>query len=371
MPPQLSDSTRLPEEAVIWGPFPLRRARLAGGVAILPLAGLLFLIGLQHHILTCARSGPLSGQCEWQTGLRESSVRRFPLAALRSVRVAYSQTQNKNHVTHWGQLALNIDGRERMLLRQPAAEADQAAASLQAFLRDPAQPTLRLETARSLPMLGLGAAFALVGGGLLYSVWYGRRRFRFTWEVTTQQLTMQLQWPPGIDVGPAVTWSLPSPVDVEISWGEVKDAFSSSRSPGPRGGRLQVRLAGGELTSLLAAPMAGYGVHLRAAEQLRRLIRCPERSAAAAARTEAAYAAERPQLGPGWTGSGGRVAATWLGACCGALLGIAVSGTLGLVLGVLKTSDSADGPWFFGGMLGGIAAGVALAWRLLLRPDER
>lgn len=371
MPPQLSDTTRLPQETVIWGPFPLRRARLVAGLVILPMAALFFLVGLQRDILICARSGALSGQCEWQLGRREKSVRRFSLATLRSLRVAYTETHNKGRVTHWGQLGLNIDGHERLMLRQPAAEADKAAASLQTFLRDPAQQEVRLDTGWSLTMLGLGVAFMLVGGGLLYSVWYGRRRFRFTFDSTMQQLSMQLQWPLGIEVGPAVTWSLPSPVDVEISWAEVKDALSSSRSPGPRGGLLQVRLSDGESTALLPRPMPGYRVHIQAAEQLRRLIRCPERSAAAAARTEASYAAERPQLGPGWTGAGGRVAATWLGACCGALLGIATSGVLGLMLGFVKASDSAEGPWFFGGMLGGIAAGVALAWRLLLRPDER
>ena len=371
MPYQLPESALLPREAVTWGPFPLRRARLAGGVAIFALSVVLLLAGLQRHVLTCARSGTLSGECEWQTGLRDSSVRRFPLAALASVRVAYTQTQHKGHVTNWGQLVLSVDGRERMLLRQAAAEADQAAARLQAFLRDPEQKELRLDTGWSLPMLGLGAAFALAGGGMLYSVWYGRRRFRFTWEAAAQQLSMQLQWPLGIDVGAKVTFSLASPVDVEISWEEVKDAFSSSRSPGARGGRLHVRPARGESTTLLPQPMPGYRVHIVAAEQLRRLLGCPERSAAEATRTEAAYAAERPQLGPGWTGSGGRVAATWLGACCGALLGIAISGLLGLMLGLVKMSDSTDGPWFFGGMLGGIAGGVALAWRLLLRPDER
>ncbi len=371
MPYQLPEADLSPEAAVVWGPFPLRRARLAGGLLIVALAAMLGVVGLQRHILACERAGAGGGQCEWQTGLGASSVRRFPLAALRSVRVAYSQTSNKGHVSRWGQLVLNIEGRELMLLRQEEPAADAAAARLQAFLSDPAQPQLHLETSRPVAMLGLGAAFALAGGWLLYSVWYGRRRFRFTWDAPMQQLAMQLQWPPGLSVGAPVTWSLPRPVEVEISWGEVKDFLSSPRDPGPRGARLQVRLASGESTALLPQPLPGYRVHLRAAEQLRRLLGCPERSAEAAARTAAAYQAAQPQLGPGWTGLGGRVAASWLGACCGSLLGLVASGLLALALGVVKMSDSAKSAWFFGGMLAGLAVGVPLAWRLLLRPDER
>ena len=114
MPYQLPEADLSPEAAVVWGPFPLRRARLAGGLLIVALAAMLGVVGLQRHILACERAGAGGGQCEWQTGLGASSVRRFPLAALRSVRVAYSQTSNKGHVSRWGQLVLNIEGRELM-----------------------------------------------------------------------------------------------------------------------------------------------------------------------------------------------------------------------------------------------------------------
>lgn len=356
---------------MVWGPFPLRRARLAGGLAILGMGLMMILVGLQHHVLTCARSGALAGQCQWQTGLRARHVRHFPLAALKSVRIVQTQTSNKGHVTRWGQLMLQIGDREYALARQHEAEAETSAARLQDFLRDPAQPALRIDTERSLVACGIGLAFALGGAWLLHSVWYGRRRFRFTWDAMAQTLSMQLHWPLGFAVGPPVTWTLQRPVEVELSWEEVTDAFTSQRSPGPRGARLLVRLANGESQALLPRPLPGYGVHIRAAEQLRSLLGCPPRSPASAASIEAAYAAARPQLGPGWTGIGGRIAATWLGACCGSLLGIATSGVIGLLLGAIKLSDSADGPWFFVGMIGGIAAGVALAFRLLLRPDLR
>lgn len=368
---ELPDAGLPLEDAVVWGPFPLRRARLVGGLAILAMGLLFLLVGVQRQVLSCARSGALAEQCEWRTGLRERSVRRFPLSSLQLVRVVYTQTSNKGHVTHWGQLILDIGGREKALARQEVAAADASAARLRAFLGDPTQQELRIDTGIHVAMLLFGGAFALGGLWMLHSVWYGRRRFRFTWDGLTQQLSMQLLWPPGLAKGPPQTFTLQRPVEVEISWEEVKDAFSSSRSPGPRGGRLLVRLQHGGSETLLPYPLPGYRVHIRAAERLRALLRCPPRSADAAARIEDTYEAERPKLGPGWTGISGKIAVTWLGACCGALLGIAASGVLGLLLGAIKLSDSADGPWFFGGMIGGIAGGIALAWRLLLRPDER
>ena len=372
MPQELLDPrTMLPVGAVIWGPFPLRRARLLGGLALLPMALLMVFMGLQHQVVTCARSGVLAEQCTWQGGLRDSSVRRFPLAALRSVQVTYTETMNKGRTTHWGQVVLDISGRSVTMHRQKAADADENAAALQTFLRSPAQQAVRIDTGWSVGMLVLGGVFALMGAALVRSVWNGRRRFRFTWDASTQQLAMQPQSPLGTEIGSPATWSLREPVEVEIQWGEVKDFFTSSRSPGPRGGRLVVRLASGSTVELLPAPMPGYGVHLRAATELRRLLRCAPAAAAEAARLAASYESARPQLGPGWTGISGRIAATWLGACCGSVLGMAISGVLAVLLGFVKLSDNADGPWFFGGLIGGVVVGVALAWRLLLRPDER
>ena len=368
---QLPDPGLPLEDAVVWGPFPLRRARLVSGLAILAMGLLFLLVGLQRQILSCARSGALAEQCEWRTGLRERGIRRFPLSSLQLLRVVYTQTSNKGHVTHWGQLIFDIGGHERAFARQEAAAADASAAQLREFLSDKARMELRIDTGVQVGVLIVGGAFASAGLWLLYSVWYGRRRFRFTWDGLTQQLSMQLLWPPGIAKGAPQTWTLQRPVEVEISWEEVQDAFTSARSPGPRGGRLRVLLQHGGSETLLPYPLPGYRVHIRAAERLRALLRCPPRSAAAAARIEDTYAAERPKLGPGWTGIGGQIAATWLGASCGALLGIATSGLLGLFLGAIKLRDSADGPWFFVGMIGGIACGIALAWRLLLRPDER
>ena len=366
----LDPRTMLPAAAVAWGPFPLRRARLAGGLGAVAMALLMIVSGLYRHTVTCARSGALAEQCEWQTSFRPSFTRRFPLTALRAVRVIYSETTNKGHTTHWGELTLDISGRELSLRRQPVAGADANAATLQAFLRDPAQQTVRIDTGREVGMLVIGGVFALMGSALLYSVWYGRRRFTFTWDRGTQQLAMQLYWPLGIAVAPPVTWSLREPSEVEIHWEEVKDWLSSARSPGPRGGRLQVRLASGSLVDLLPRPMPGYGVHIRAAEQLRHLLGCRP-SAEAAARIAATYESERPRIGPGWTGITGRIAATWLGVCCGSLLGLGIGGALAVLLGFVKLSDSAGGPWFTGSALSGAAAGVALAWRIFLRPDER
>jgi len=72
----------------------------------------------------------------------------------------------------------------------------------------------------------------------------------------------------------------------------VTDFFTSSRAPGPRGGRLQVRLAGGSTVVLLPYPMVGYRVHLLAADQLRHLLRLPSPAINEAAQIAAEYKAE-------------------------------------------------------------------------------
>src|ERR1700710_1148992 len=116
MTPELLDpQTMLPVRAVVWGPFPLRRARLFGGLGTLVFALVMMLVGLQRQRVSCARSGALAEQCEWQSGIAGRSVRRFPLRSLQAVRVEYSETTNKGHTTRWGQLMLRLPERELAL----------------------------------------------------------------------------------------------------------------------------------------------------------------------------------------------------------------------------------------------------------------
>ena len=174
---------------------------------------------------------------------------------------------------------------------------------------------------------------------------------------------------PRIAKGAPQTWTFTAAGRVEDQLGEVQDAFTSTL-PSPRGGRLRVLLqhGGSDAIAVSAAGLPGAYPRRRAAAGA---LRCPPRSAAAAAR---ASKIPMPQSSPSSTGMDGDRRSD-----CRHLARRILRRTArhrhkraaGSFLKRHQLRDSADGPWFFVGMIGGIACGIALAWRLLLRPDER
>jgi hypothetical protein len=350
----------------------LRRARLLVGLTMFGMMAIIGVLALLQDTLTCARSGQMAGSCRWQGGVLGNRQRVFPLASLREVRVERTQTSNKGRTTRWGAVALQIGKRELVMLRESESLAEAHVAALQAFLASQDAPEIRLETERSPAWLIPLAFFALAGFGLLYSVWAGRRRFRCTFNGLAQQLIVQAEWPLGIAVGAPRTVELRNPLEVEVEWGNAAtDFFTPARMPGPRGGRLRVRLKDGQEIWLDEKRWPGYRVHIAAAEELRMLLGCPLRTTAQADRVAAEHEAARPRPAATWTSFGGKVATAWLGVCCGSLLGIFAGAIGAITIGGQKASDSADGPFFFGGMFLGMFAGVALAWRFTQRGDER
>lgn len=368
------------DDEVRWGPFPLRGWRLLSGLGLSAIGILCCVFGLMRSTLSCARTGELMGQCE----LRKSGFdepRRFPIDSLRELKVVYSETRNKGRVTRHGRILLpGLPGGRPITLQSEGRDAaDRNAAALRAFADDPAAQQISIATERPYAILIFGGLMAVLGISFLCSVIAGRRRFLFKWDALTRQLEVRLEWPLGLASGAPKKLSIDSPADVEICWGRVEDFWTSSRSPGPPGGWLRIRAAGGRDVDL--SPMAlgmgkgraqaGYRVHLRAAEALRRHVRCPPRSAEEEARVAASHEKAKPQVAPGFQGLGGKAAAVWLGACCGSLIGLAVSGSLAVGLKFQKLSDDAGGPWFVLGILFGAAAGIAISLRLTQVPDDR
>lgn len=363
-----------------WGPFPLRGWRLLSGLGLSAMGLLCCVFGLMRSTLICARSGELAGQCELSRNGFDAP-RRFPLDSLRELKITYSETRNKGRVTKHGRILIPAlpGGRPIALQSEGRDAADRNAAALRTFASDPAAQQISIATERPYVMLIIGGLMALMGFSFLYTVIAGRRRLLFRWDALTRQLEVQLQWPLGFDSGAPKKIAIESPCDVEICWERVDDFWTSSRSPGPPGGWLRIRAAGGRQVDLSLMGLglgkgraqAGYRVHIRAAEALRRLLRCPPRSAEEEALIAASYEKAKPQVAPGFQGVGGKAAVVWLGACCGSLIGLAVSGSLAVGLGFKKLSDDAGGPWFFLGILLGAAAGIAIALRLTQVPDER
>lgn len=373
-PDQLSGDT---SRTVTWGPFPLRRARLAVGLAVVVFGCLMGFIALLHDTLTCRRGEGGAGECMYESGGRRDRTLRFPLSAVAETGVRYTETRSKGSVTRWGQLVLRIKtpDRERdlVLTRELAEYADPHERELKDFLATPSRGQLRIETQRYTPLVVFALILGLVGLGVLWSVLSGRRRYLLTWDDIGQELWVQPEWPLGIRLGfgaPA-RHPLRRPVEVEVGWGHVSDFFTHARSVGPRGGSLSIRLEDGSTVSLSERPLLGYGVHLRAAAALRDLLGCPRRSAVDEDRIEATSQAARPEPPAGMQGFGGKIATVWIGTCTGSLLGIFVGALLALTVGHQKSTDMAGGPYFYGGMMAGIAGGVWLAWRVTQNPDLR
>lgn len=375
--PAFTRSTARDGDSVVWGPFPLLRVRLFVGLAVVAFGLGVGFLGALSDTLTCTRSAAIggAGECVYQSGKPRSSERRFALADLSEVSVRHTETRNKGSVTRWGQLVLHFRDRERnrdlMMTRELAEHADPHERELTTFLRTPTARQLRIDTHRYLPMAIFALLMLLAGLCTLYSVLSGRRRFRCTWDPLAQVLSVQQEWPLGVRTGAPTTLALRSPAEVEIQWGHFSDFWTSSRMPGPRAGLLQVRLADGTRVPLGHKLMLGYQVHLVAAEALRELLGCPRRSLAEADQLASAAEAARPPPPPGMQGPGGKVAAVWIGTCCGSLAGVFVGMLLALSVGHQKLSDPAGGAFFIGGMLAGMVGGVWFAWHFSQNADLR
>lgn len=363
-----------------WGPFPLRRARLAVGLAVVVFGLFMGFIALLHDTLTCTRgsdSDGAAGECVYESSGRSNRKLRFALSAIAGTSVRYTETRSKGNVTRWGQLALHLKMQERerelVLSRELAEYADPHERELKDFLATPSRQELRIETQRYTPLVVFALILGLVGLSVLWSVLSGRRRFRLTWDDIGQELWVQPEWPLGIRTAAPTRLPLGKhrPVEVEVSWGHVSDFWTNARTVGPRGGSLSIRLEDGSTVALSERRLLGYEVHLRAAAALRELLGCPRRSAVDEDKLEAANLAARPEPPAGMQGFGGKLAAVWLGACTGSLLGIFAGALLALTVGHQKSTDLAGGAYFFGGMVAGIAGGVWLAWRVTQNPDLR
>lgn len=359
------------EPFVVWGPFPLRRLRLLSGAALLTIALFVGYIGTLRDSVRCARVGPAAGQCQFLGGARGNTRHDFAIAALTAVGVKRTESHHRGRSTPRGQVVLYVAGREITLRTESPQAAEEHAAELRNFTAHADVQSVAIATERVWWGYVFVALMGLFGGGLLYSVVAGRRRFRLSYNSSLQSLEIARQWPFGIADGPIETLSLRHPVEVEIDWGRVEDFFTSSRNPGASGGRLFVRLADGNRVPIAARLWPGYGVHLRAAERLRVHLLCPQRTLEQRQRAIAAYEGARPRPAPQWTSSGGKVATAWLGACVGSLLGLFLSASIAVAFRLQRVSDPAGGFWFWLGVLGGAVAGVWLAFRVTQRADER
>jgi hypothetical protein len=211
-----SASASADESTVVWGPFPLRRARLLIGLGCLAFALLVGWIGTIRDSITCARRGPLAGQCEWRGGARGSNQKSFALSSVLAVSVKYTESHRRKQTVKRGEVVVVTTGGEIHMRRETPEAAEENVETLRRFVRQGELDAVRIVTRREPWMILFVAAIGLFGMGTLYSVLAGRRRFRCTWNGFTQQLVVQREWPFGIITSEPVTLTLTKPSAVEI-----------------------------------------------------------------------------------------------------------------------------------------------------------
>ncbi len=155
--------------------------------------------------------------------------------------------------------------------------------------------------------------------------------------------------------------------DLKIEWTRGASFWDRRGHPGETRARLLlVTRSGGR--ALSEVHFQGHGVHLRAERELRDLLGLESQPADLQELARRDAAAHAPTTS--WFSSTrGRVAAAWIGATTGWLLGMALFGAVGLLLGVLELGDSVDGWMLAVGGGGGGLSGVIFALHLT-RPRE-
>lgn len=356
--------------AVWWGPFPLRFLRLIGGLVILGMTLLTGYSGTRFDSLICTRDESPIAQCEFHNGRHRERDERFTLSSLHAVAALPTEAHARGRSEVRGQVVLFLGDHEIRMLSESPRIAQRHAEAIENFRQHSDVMRVKIATERELYGLFAMVLMGAAGITLLGSVIASRRRFRCAFDDARQQLIVQQEWPFGISLGDAERFDLKQPQDVDVDWGEVEDSNPTLRAPS-KGGRLVVRFADGRQLPLSRHRFIGYRIHIEAAEALRALIGCPARSSIARETFIAANERARPQPSPFWTSLFGKIAAVWIGGCCGSLLGILVGVTLSLQTGLHKATDPVGGPWYFGGLSIGLFGGIAFAWSLTQHTDAR
>src|SRR5688572_13015355 len=147
------------ESAVVWGPFPLRRARLLIGLACLAFALLVGWIGTIRDSITCARRGPLVGECEWRGGARGNSQKRFALSSVIEVSVKYTESHRRRQTVKRGEVVVLTTAGEIHMRRETPEAAEENVETLRHFLRQGELDAVRIATHRELWLIIFVAAF--------------------------------------------------------------------------------------------------------------------------------------------------------------------------------------------------------------------
>lgn len=350
------EQKRRPKVArVEWGPFPIRPVRLALAAFSILIGALFAWMGLQGQTLVCERGrDPICRTEGFLLADEELAGRTLEAVEIQTVR------RGKGRGAEYGTVILKSDRGRLALLEVEGDVARAVAARLDAF-RTSNEVQIR-EELRGEPLV-------LVISLIAVSVALSLTRSGFA-GVGRMELVVREGW---LDArrrvlglsGRTGSVSLAHTEDVIVEWTDEKD-FWLSRGQRPRKlGRLALVRTGGGRTPVTDAFWPGETLHLRAATALRALLDlAPMRGGV----EEQLAAIERNPERPQWAKLlPTRIALCWLGACCGSLVGIALFGTLGALLGAFRSNESIP-EWVIGGggAVGALAGIVFVLW--LARP---
>ncbi|WP_437782432.1 hypothetical protein [Sorangium sp. So ce1097] len=327
--------------SVVHGPFPIRVTRFLISILLLLAAIIVAMVSLSKSHLACTPGA----RCVLARGIPARTT-GFPMSVLRDVRVDMKRGSKGGTQ---GVVVLVLDGGHQISLQQVSPErATEAAAAVRAGIagQQPIDVTLR----GPWWLLSLGLALLASGLTMAYSATKGLGRFHL--EITRGGAALRVRRLVLAIPVSSHEVSLEGVADVRVEGGKLGEMWLGKGEAPTPAGRLVLVDRSGAARPLTAAVFPGQAVHLRAAAELLRILGLDRQ------RHVEEQLASLPRA---TTPLGTRIAALWIGATVGALVGVGVLGLAGIALGLLRTSDTIE-PWLLvAGGGGGAIAGVALA----------
>ena len=343
------------DRAIQYGPFSVDVTALAIAIVSMVVTPVFVAIGIGVWNVRCERASAVLCRVQLRRGAEFG-----PAFALDRVTTTKRFVRPSKGTPHWeGRLILHASNGARYSSSETALEAvESAEARLQHFLPDDQARVIEIELVnRYWPFL-LALVFLGTAGFMGKSALRGAGRAKLSLDDSGRCLLVERSFL-GIPLSRR-SLELAGVHGVDIEWKQIASPAQRGSHAREHVGRLRLLTNNLGGVPVLTSFARGHSVHVRAATQLRALLGLPP--------AENTAIPERP-VGYDWSSGAGRFAACWVGMCTGSVVGIAIGAGLALTVGGAKLSDSAGGPFYFGGMALGVAGGIALA--LYLTSAER
>ena len=339
---------------VLYGPFSVDVTALAIAIVSAVVAPVFVAIGLSVWNVHCERASAVMCRVQLRRGAEFGPA--FPLDGVSTTK---RFVRSGKGTPHWdGRLVLHAANGSKYSSNETALEAvESAQAQLQRFLTDSQAAAIEIEVVNRFWPFLLALVFFATAGFMGKAALRGAGRVKLSLD-SSRCLLVERSFL-GVPLSRR-SLDVSGAHGVDIEWKQVASPALRSRHAREQFGRLRLLTSNLGDVPVLTSFARGHSVHIRAATELRALLELPSAENTA-----------NPERVPGynWNSWAGRFAACWVGMCTGSLVGITLGAALALTVGGAQLSDSAGGPFYFGGMALGVAGGIALA--LYLTSAER